>query len=87
MLYFSACGTRSIIVKFCVIFFHILKVLVEIIQLFFVHVCCTFRVVFFCVVFFCCIKITSLSATFSSDICLEYFWLDSEEDSFSELRN
>ena len=47
---FSACRTRSGIVGFRVIFVHILKFLVEIIQLIFVHVCCIFHVVFFRVV-------------------------------------
>ena len=47
VLYFSACGMRSGIVEFCVISFHMLKVLVDIIQLIFVNVCCIFRVVFF----------------------------------------
>ena len=42
--YFSVCGPRSGIVEFRVIFFHILKVLVGIIRLLFVHVCCIFRV-------------------------------------------
>ena len=40
-------GTRSGIVESCVIIFHVFKVLVEIIQLLFLHVCCIFRVVFF----------------------------------------
>ena len=45
VLYFFACGTRSGIVEFCVIYFHILRKLLEIIKLLFVHVCCIFRVV------------------------------------------
>ena len=44
VLYISACGTRSGIVEFCDMFCHILKVMVVIIQLIFVHVCCIFRV-------------------------------------------
>ena len=32
--------------------------------------------------FLCCIKTTSISATASSDICLEYFWSDSKEEGF-----
>ena len=54
MLYFSACGTRSGIVEFHVIFFHILKFLVEIIQLIVVHVCFIFRVVYFVFYFSAC---------------------------------
>ena len=39
--------------------------------------------IYTCVLYFlCCIKITSLSSTASSDICLEYFWSDYKEDSF-----
>ena len=33
--------------------------------------------------FLCYIKITSLSATDSSAFCLEYFWLDYKEETFS----
>ena len=59
-----------------------LKVLVEIIQLIFVHLCCIFLAVFSVLYISCCIKIASISATASSDICLEDFWSDSKEDSF-----
>ena len=51
VLYFSTCGMRSGIMEFHVIFSHVLKVLVDTIQLLFLHVCCIFRVVFFHVVF------------------------------------
>ena len=43
--------------------------------------------IFLCYVFPCCNKIISLSATDSSAICLEDFWLDSKEYFFSELKN
>ena len=45
VLYLSVCVTRSGIVEFCSIFFHILKFLVEMIQIIFLHVCCIFHVV------------------------------------------
>ena len=47
------------------------------------YMCVVFIVLYFFVMYFlCCIKITSLYATASSDICLEYFWSDSKEDIF-----
>ena len=52
VLYYSTCGMRSSIVEFHIIIFRVLKVLVEIFQLLFVHMCCIFCVVFFRVVFF-----------------------------------
>ena len=45
VLYFFVCGTCSGTVEFYVIYIHVLKVLVDIIQLISVHVCCIFRVV------------------------------------------
>ena len=78
LLYLSVCEKRSGIVEFCVIFFHILKNLVEIIQLLFVHVCCIFVLLFLLLYLSSYVKIASLSEKVSSAIYLVDFWSDSE---------
>ena len=60
-----------------------LKVMMEIIQLLFAHVCVCFLLLDVLGLYMSCwIKISSLSATASSDIYLEDFWSDSKEDNF-----
>ena len=86
VLYFSACGTRSsivefrvtyflcgtysTIVEFCATFFHILKVLVKIIQLLFVHVCCVFCCIFLCYIF----RVVLKSLHFLKQLLLLFVW-------------